>query len=253
MITIQSTMYKNEWKHKHNEEDRLKQTMKLFGIKQVIYDNTKIDYFGCTRDTERCFDTVINDIPDFLHRGKWTPPCCLQAIRETARHVFHVLSKAKVRYWLEGGSLLGAVRHKDIIPWDYDVDIGIYQHDISKCEHLAKLSQKDNFVDGEGFQWEKATEGKFFRVHYSDINRNHVDIFPFYSKSGTMTKDTWFKTHRQDTEFPEHYLNPLTEIEFIGMNVSVPNNYRNFLEFKFGVGVIENPKYPNAKHVFGVQ
>ena len=36
-----------------------------------------------------------------------------------------------------------------------------------------------------------------------------VDIFPFYEKNGIMTKDTWFKTHRQDTEFPAKYLQPL--------------------------------------------
>lgn len=31
---------------------------------------------------------------------------------------------------------------------------------------------------------------------------------------------------------------------FVGMNVSVPNHYVEFLEFKFGPGVVENPKYP---------
>lgn len=36
-----------------------------------------------------------------------------------------------------------------------------------------------------------------------------LDIFPFYEKDGVMTKDTWFKTHRQDTEFPVRFLQPL--------------------------------------------
>ena len=43
------------------------------------------------------------------------------------RHVVRSLGAAKVNYWLEGGSLLGAARLKDIIPWDYDVDLGIIQ------------------------------------------------------------------------------------------------------------------------------
>ena len=33
------------------------------------------------------------------------------------------------------------------------------------------------------------------------------------------------------------------------MNVLVPNNRREFLEFKFGNGVIENPRYPNSRKV----
>lgn len=39
-----------------------------------------------------------------------------------------------------------------------------------------------------------------------------LDIFPFYEKHGIMTKDTWFKTHRQDSEFPAHFLKPLTTL-----------------------------------------
>ena len=60
-----------------------------------------------------------------------------------------------------------------------------------------------------------------------------------------MTKKTWFKSHKQDREFPERFLKPLTKIRFIGTLVSAPNNVKEFLEFKFGKGMIENPQYPN--------
>lgn len=237
-----------EWKYKRLEEERMEDLMRKFSIKHVVYKNTieRTINHGCRKDTERCFGTVENNMPDFLYSGKWTPPCCLAAVRETAKYVFKLMEKAGVRYWLEGGSLLGAARNGDIIPWDYDVDIGIYKSDINKSDHLKKLLKQERFVDEHGFQWERATEGEFFRVHFSDVNRNHVDIFPFYPKNKIMTKNTWFKTHRQDTEFPEHYLQPLIKIEFIGRNVSAPNNVSDFLEFKFGKGVIDNPKYPNA-------
>ena len=54
-------------------------------------------------------------------------------------------------------------------------------------------------VTPNGFVWERATEGSFYRVQYSQYNHVHMDIFPFYeTKDGVMTKDTWMKTHRQD-------------------------------------------------------
>lgn len=215
-----------------------------FGIKKVLQNNGEVEWYGCNKSTSRCFGTVVNDMPEYLFAKRWTPPCCLQGLRETAQHVFKALKAAGVRYWLEGGSLLGAARNGDIIPWDYDVDIGIYKEDIKKCELLSGIGKQPVITD-DGFVWEKAIEGDFFRVQYSQTNHLHVDIFPFYSRDGIMTKDIWIKNHPQDVEFPEHYLRPLTTIGFVGMEASAPNNIREFLELKFGEGVIETPKYPD--------
>lgn len=234
------------WQQKQVHSVRLKKLYSELGVKLVLHDNKREEWYGCHKDSLRCFDTVYNDMPEFLYQGRWTPPCCLKHLRETAKHVFNVLEQSKVRYWLEGGSLLGAARNGDIIPWDYDIDIGIYKEDIIKCNHLRKVSE-EGFIDEEGFSWEKAIEGDFYRVQFSETNHLHVDIFPFYSKNGMMTKNTWFKTHKQDTEFPERFLKPLTKIKFAGLSASAPNHVREFLEYKFGKGVIESPKYPNAE------
>ena len=239
----------NLWKFQNNMKKRTSDMYKRFGIKKVVNPTRTVDWYGCNKDTPRCFGTVVDDMPAYIYESKWTPPCCLQNLQETTKYVFEVLEKSAVKYWLEGGSLLGAARHGNVIPWDYDTDIGIYKKDIGKCEFLVKAEEASktgsNFVDSFGYVWEKAREGEFFRVQYSQSNHMHVDIFPFYEKDGVMTKDTWFKTHRQDTEFPSHFLNPLSTISFMGIEASAPNNVRKFLEFKFGAGVIENPQYPN--------
>ncbi|CAL1528792.1 unnamed protein product, partial [Lymnaea stagnalis] len=237
----------NNWKHKRAEAERLDAFYRSVGIKQEILHNNITRFYGCDKDKPRCFGTIVNDMPDYLYEGRWTPPCCLKALRETAKHVFTTLENCHVRYWLEGGSLLGAVRQKDIIPWDYDVDIGIYREDLSKCGALVD-TKNGAYTDDLGFVWEKAVEGKFYRVQYSAVNHLHVDIYPFYSKHGVMTKDTWLLTHRQDVEFPERFLLPLTKIEFAGVMTYAPNNVKEFLEYKFGEGVIENPKYPNLQN-----
>lgn len=237
----------SKWKHGNAHKERLKMLYEDFGVKRVVLGSGSVEWHGCTKSTPRCFGTVFNDMPEYLFAGRWTPPCCLEGLRLTARRVFAVFKECGVRYWLEGGSLLGAVRSGDIIPWDYDVDVGMYEEDVVKCPLLDKAGKQASVTDQEGFVWEKAREGDFYRVQFSQVNHLHVDIFPFFSRKGIMTKKTWFKSHRQDKEFPEHYLRPLTTIRFVGVEASAPNNINEFLELKFGEGVIANPQYPNPK------
>ncbi|GFG32023.1 hypothetical protein Cfor_06827 [Coptotermes formosanus] len=233
-----------QWKLQQLERTRQQEMFQKMGLKKVVRETGTVEWYGCNKDVPRCFGTVVNDMPQYLWEGKWTPPCCLAGLRQTARHVFAHLDKAGVRYWLEGGSLLGAMRAADILPWDYDVDIGMFRKDIDRCPWLVR-ARTQPVVDDDGFVWEKAAEGDFFRVQFSRVNHLHVDIFPFYQHNGTMTKDTWFPAHKQDREFPEHFLHPMATIDFIGQKVPAPNNIRDFLEFKFGKGVIENPQYPD--------
>ncbi|NXE86006.1 FKRP protein, partial [Cochlearius cochlearius] len=232
------------WKSENLAESRRRRLMRDLGIKREVLADGRERWYGCGKDTARCFGTVYARTPQYLLAGRWTPPCCLRALRETARHVAGMLEAAGVRYWLEGGSLLGAARLGDIIPWDYDVDLGIYREDVGKCRWLAAAAAGEPVEDAEGFLWEKAAEGDFYRVHYSRSNRLHVDLWPFYPRGGVMTKDTWLG-HPQDVEFPESFLRPRVPMAFAGFTAMAPNNARAFLELKFGPGAIENPEYPN--------
>jgi len=59
-----------------------------------------------------------------------------------------VLDKYGVKFWLDHGTLLGAVREDGFIPWERDIDLGIWNHTVSEdtkqriAENLRNLGYK---------------------------------------------------------------------------------------------------------------
>ena len=69
---------------------------------------------------------------------------------ELLRFVDNVCRKYEIDYWIDYGTLLGAVRHGGFIPWDDDVDISIMRKDYEKLiEVLPKEIAKYDYLKEE--------------------------------------------------------------------------------------------------------
>ena len=57
---------------------------------------------------------------------------------EIFKYFISLCEKYKLRYFLAGGTLLGAIRHKGFIPWDDDIDVLMPRTDYDRLQNIGK-------------------------------------------------------------------------------------------------------------------
>ncbi|MCW8887554.1 MAG: LicD family protein, partial [Gammaproteobacteria bacterium] len=87
-----------------------------------------------------------------------------------------ICKKHQLQYWLDSGSLLGAVRHQGFIPWDDDIDISMPIEDYNKFINIAQAElSRDLFL-------QTTQTDKNFKFDYAKLRSNRASIVEFHEK-----------------------------------------------------------------------
>lgn len=119
----------------------------------------------------------------------------LKQIKEIELELFdeflRICNKYNLRYFLSGGSCLGAIRHQGFIPWDDDIDVSMPRKDFDFFSKIMKDELDDRYVFQSlitepncGLVFGKIRKkGTVYSESYSQhINMSQgvwIDIFPY--------------------------------------------------------------------------
>lgn len=122
------------------------------------------------------------------------------------KEVHRICLKYDLKYWLSGGTLLGAIRHKGFIPWDDDIDIDMLREDFEKFKEIAKIElREDYYLDSH--ELEEMIEYMPLKIRHKNSiyiekwDKNEIkqkgifiDIFPYdkFSKNKILQKIEMF-------------------------------------------------------------
>lgn len=88
------------------------------------------------------------------------------------RYIHKICDENNLTYFLAGGTLLGAVRHKGYIPWDDDIDIAMPRKDYYKLLKIIGSNSNNSFYGIKSFE---VTEGYYYPFAKLVDTRTKVD------------------------------------------------------------------------------
>jgi lipopolysaccharide cholinephosphotransferase len=184
------------------------------------------------------------------------------------KNVTNVLDDNDIEYYLDFGTLLGAVRDKGFIPWDNDIDISLldakdYKKIPSILEELKnKHSYKTKIVTFKQSQENRVIKGKklyYDKIDFTDENNYHIakiksyglwkfgranaklDIFFKYEDNGYL----YWLADGQINRVKKDFLDEgLTIIDFYNRKFKIPKNYDKYLTEIYG-----NWRKPNKEWI----
>ncbi|MCR5670852.1 MAG: LicD family protein [Butyrivibrio sp.] len=115
-------------------------------------------------------------------------------VKKALREVADILEAEHIPFFLIEGSALGAVREHDIIPWDDDVDLGVFLKDRDKVANLLK-----NGLSGE-FTWKDMNTSDNYPRFFGKVLHEGfgcIDVFPLVKMPNNSYKRKLMWTERK--------------------------------------------------------
>ena len=141
--------------------------------------------------------------------------------------ICNLLDKLKIKYFLAAGTLLGAVRNKSFIPWDWDVELSVYSHEVEN-----KMDQLISEIKNSGFTINKYSK---------ELSKLKIDFIGKFSKETTSyTIQGWSYKKKKKIYWrnkfvvPENLIKNMKKIKFYNKYHYAPYPPEDYLKYQYG-------------------
>jgi hypothetical protein len=226
------------------------------GIRELVLSAETVSWRGCGKTTTPCpFNLYVNRL------GLNSAPCCREHMKDISHYVATCLREMGVVHWLEGGSLLGAVRERGaLLDWEDDVDISVLLDGDMTWDRLSaglveRGARDGYFVDlfkkngliTMSFDPPKRGLLRWERNRLRGEIRVDIAIYrPATSDGEAVLERQSYKGAMPATEsggygVPRELVLPTSTMFFVGGNIACPNNPEAYLRVLYGA--FENVEY----------
>lgn len=108
--------------------------LEKMGYKENAHVFKTVDFYG--------LDEILKRETDIVGKRELTTEEIRAKQLELVAYIVDVCEKNELNYYMTGGTLLGAVRHKGYIPWDDDIDLTIPMPDYRKMIDIMIAEDK---------------------------------------------------------------------------------------------------------------
>jgi hypothetical protein len=151
----------------------------------------------------------------------------LEVRKDEFLRICFLLDKLEIKYFLQTGILLGAIRHNGFIPWDWDVELSVFSDEVVK-----KMDNLIREIEKSGFKIRK------YNKELSKLKIDFIGSLPLDTTAYTIQGWSHDKKRkifwRNKFKVPDYLFNKMKKIELFEKYHFAPDPPEKYLTHQYG-------------------